>query len=358
MRKIKIVDVSVEKFKALTNYFQDLRNFSVDNAYANGKNGTGKTTKLNALTYLLNNKKDLSNKLATQADDSNLALVLEIDLGNEVNYQTISFNKNAWMSIRNNLAPRKLKVGDYKVLMNELFNGMWEYFSLLTNPDYFMELEGSTQRNLFINFLLKTQARLGGKNSTEVQEIIDSGKDTTELKKEIKAEIKQLMQSLENSYVFDLELKPKISKELKQATHLIIKQYQIDEAVIKSRIAELDEQLVRIAKAENEVVRKFSKGVNDMFANSDLKIKIDLITKTSGEEFMLIKTLDDVEYKNLNTVKKLEIALAFNKLFQRLSDIETFVLIDNFERVDNDNSTKLTELLGQRQVLVAKVTNE
>ncbi|MCS4536770.1 AAA family ATPase [Mycoplasma sp. CSL7475-4] len=355
MKEIKIMALVVEKFNAIVqNQFKTLTS-SIQRPFATGPNASGKSTKLSAITYLFNNTKTMKGVRNAKDPKTELFALFDVFVNGTKNEFTISYQNGGWQSIHNNGPVGALKPSEYKKFMNLIYNDFWEFWELLSIPDYFTTLAGSEQRTTFINFMLK--ANVAKFIAPELFNVLTDGKTPDEMKKELRVQKREFLDNMNSTWLFDLRDRLDNTQELQDAVDLVVNKYIKEYSEGSVEIMELDKKLTAIANLENAIVRAFIALVKNKFAGSDFTI--ELVDGRDGNDSMVIKTISDgVEYKNLNTTKQLEIALQFALMFQELADVKTFLLIDNFERVDANNSDKIEKMLLGHQVLVAKVTNE
>lgn len=258
MSKIKIRSLSIKNFKGI----KELE-IAFDEKQTNikGANGTGKSSVMDAFTWLLFGKDsqdrkdfDIKNTVSTELNrqDHEVTGVLDID-GRHETLKHIYREK--WVKKQGSKTPEMtghehlyfwndvpLQAGEYKAKVDSILNE--SIFKLITNALYFNSLKWTERRSIIeglaghisdaeiIDRLITTQ------NKTEygnLINILNSGKSIEEYQKQIAARKKIVKTSLD-------EIKPRIDENLKQLPE------DIDLTEVEKRIAMLKSDLEGIDK--------------------------------------------------------------------------------------------------------------
>lgn len=340
---LRLTKLYIKRFKNLANVEFDLRNANLG-LLLSGKNGIGKTNVLSAITFLLNNKKDINNKAQKFNEPPQLQMDALITTGQSCEGKSVTIKYDGLikkLSVKYGNDPTEYDSINFPVSAD-----LWP---LLSTPDYFVSLLPSEQKKLILK-LLRTHIPNNSqiyKNSGDSECIVDQKEYWNTQRKEASLAT--------NLHVFSLVNKntKEISDEIldaKEKVFSFIKNNILPS--LSSQISKIDKQLNIIATQENALVEYF----NNLIKEQNWDFRVDISTKSNGEQWLVISH-NDVEFKYLNTVKKLEIATKFCLLFQKISNVTVPILIDNFERVDKDNFALFDDLLRNYNSYITKVKN-
>ncbi|EIN15186.1 Hypothetical protein, predicted ATP-dependent endonuclease of the OLD family [Mycoplasmopsis agalactiae 14628] len=340
---LQLTKLYIKRFKNLANIEFDLHNDHLGILLA-GKNAIGKTNSLSALTFLLNNKKDINNK----AQKFNEPVQLQLD----VIIKTEKSSEGRALTIKYDGLIKKLSVkyaddpAEYDSINFPVSADLWP---LLITPDYFVSLLPSEQKKFILKLLQTHIPKNSGlyKDTGDTECIIDQKEYWNTQRKEASAAYNLHIFSLINNGTKEinddiLDAKEKVLAFIK--TNIL--------PHLTTKISKIDKQLNIIATQENALVNYF----NNLIKEQSWDFRVDISTKSNGEQWLTISH-NDVEFKYLNTVKKLEIATKFCLLFQKIAKVRVPILIDNFERVDEDNLAMFKDLLSHHSSYITKVKN-
>jgi DNA repair exonuclease SbcCD ATPase subunit len=267
MKEIKLNKLVIENFKC----FQLLEiNFNGQNMIIKGANGTGKTTIMDAINWLLFKKnsqgnQDFSVKPLDHYGNTKKSVVISVYGEFDVDGENVSlkrtmeeqwsrkrgateatFTGNTYSYEINNVPSKSEK--EFKEFVDELCNE--NLFRLITNPHYFSSLDKKEKRKILIDSLKETLTDI---------EIITNDPELAELKKFVDTHTIEELQAIKKA-----ELK-KLTKQL------------------GDYVPRIDE-LQRLITSESEE--------EDLDAIADLKIKIDIV-KEKIEQLKMVNAVDD-----------------------------------------------------------------
>ena len=259
MKEIKLNKLVIENFKC----FQLLEiNFNGQDMIVKGANGTGKTTIMDAINWLLFKKnsqgnQDFSVKPLDHYGNTKKSLVISVYGEFDVDGETVSlkrtmeeqwtrkrgateatFTGNTYSYEINNVPSKSEK--EFKEFVDELCNET--LFRLITNPHYFSSLDKKEKRKILIDSLKETltDAEIVA-NDAELVELKEYVNTYTieELQAVKKAELKKLTKQL-NDYVPRIdELQRLITSESEEEDTAAIDDLNIKIDIVKEKIEQL-----------------------------------------------------------------------------------------------------------------------
>lgn len=348
MKEIKLNKLVIENFKC----FQLLEiNFNGQDMIIKGSNGTGKTTIMDAINWLLFKKnsqgnQDFSVKPLDHYGNTKKSLVISVYGEFDVDGESVSlkrtmeeqwtrkrgateatFTGNTYSYEINNVPSKSEK--EFKEFVDELCNET--LFRLITNPHYFSSLDKKEKRKILIDSLKETltDAEIVA-NDPELVELKEYVNTYTieELQAVKKAELKKLTKQL-NDYVPRIdELQRLITSESEEEDNAAIDDLKIKIDIIKEKIEQL--------KAANAVDDNLAL-INQINADI-LKLKNDLMIAERDNPYKL---------KKENNLKQIYAELSNYEKAKRENEFaikEKKMLIKNFENEINDKNNILNGL--------------
>lgn len=435
---IKFKNLEIKGFKGLVNETKDSLEGVIEL-----KNGEGKTTRLDAICYLLTNK--LLNGSTTGIDyldkDNEVDVSIKPSIGLDLIVNETIYKIKLLKGFRhiNDIKFQSLK--DFQESLNQIL-GPIKNLHLLINPEWLLEYcDTKTARDLFLSSysfeeiqmkiidlqeyefspefwnkikitsdtkLLLSNLRTRKQTLLNQIEVQDSSKmvlETTTDKEanaqlqlsNIKQEIENVRkvekqineelrinciscgQILPNKIAFDKlhieELKGELKSIDKKLGDLRLKEQEykvLDDSYrvklgMNKRIKELEETLITKIEEWKSEIQVLTNEENEILIYQDLKVKalklfldndlpftVKLFhkSKTTGsytEVFTLL--YEGVDYKYVNRARKLLMGIGICKFFQKQSNINIQILIDNLETMDN-NSLSLIDIpfIGTRVI--------
>ncbi|WGI36463.1 hypothetical protein [Mesomycoplasma lagogenitalium] len=367
IKQIKLID-----FKGVSQYINNQLNNGIDEPTFSGKNASGKSSKLEAITYLLGNKKNLENKTFNiqsklTEQPPYISLLIEKD---GIEY-SIEFNNDNYL-INNKI----YKVVKFREKITELLNISGDLLHFLCVPSYFASLNRNDQKTAFINIVEKvwfnnynhinlfdepTLEQLREKHFLKREQ----SKSMVELKKLISKKIKEVKAQFDvgflgrykDNFNKPIEL---LENELitadKNLEHLITVAINIKNdyknAINESQLIEsLNSDLILFNQAEINVLKE----INKKILEHNFNFQINFLTSGEDEGELIITDLNNVEYKDLNRAEKVILGTEISLFFQKLLNVNLFLIYDDFEHLDDSNKMRLKEITKNNQVITAKV---
>lgn len=299
MKEIKLNKLVIENFKC----FQLLEiNFNGQDMIIKGSNGTGKTTIMDAINWLLFKKnsqgnQDFSVKPLDHYGNTKKSLVISVYGEFDVDGETVSlkrtmeeqwtrkrgateatFTGNTYSYEINNVPSKSEK--EFKEFVDELCNET--LFRLITNPHYFSSLDKKEKRKILIDSLKETltDAEIVA-NDPELVKLKDYVNTYTieELQTVKKAELKKLTKQL-NDYVPRIdELQRLITSESEEEDTAAIDDLNIKIDIVKEKIS--------LLKVDNDIDNNLAL-INQINADI-LSLKNDLMLAERDNPYKLEK---------------------------------------------------------------------
>ncbi|WLP85265.1 AAA family ATPase [Mycoplasma seminis] len=364
MNNIKIKHYWIQNFKGVAHFSSgEISNLKLPEVFYKGENGIGKTTALEAITYLFVNKGLDGKRLNPQNKNSELPPVIEL---------TFEINGNEF-----NLAHK-----DGKYFINDVAYTSTDYFKrikaltgvdadlllAIISPQYFIELEPVAKKRLFLNAFNKRYLRrfidsLNKDSTAALLSLRSENWNTANAKKEINKEIKEIQQNMElrgfPAYFInkvDTAIYNRQQKAQENKKHGVL---DILVDTLAGEIITLREQNnLKLLKLYNdafyidETASKYAQFINTMLKSIGFGFNVELFNDT-GKDVCNI-TWDNVPFNSLNSSTQTLVAIQLSQLFQTLNNMECFILLDNAEHIDK----KTLEHWGSiwdNQFLITKV---
>ncbi|TDV23528.1 hypothetical protein BCF59_0518 [Mycoplasmopsis mustelae] len=375
MKKIRIKTVSARNFKGLSVF-----NFS-DNGtnlqtYNTGANASGKTTSLDIIPFLLNNKKNLTGNLSSPQYFKNMraSLMLQID---KTNYEITTHESLTEFCI--NKIGRKPQ--EIKEQMQTLMNVGDADFEAMFVPVTFLNAGPTVLKNYFIRKYLRnaenlkkiwlifrdrmlTKQDINIINSDELDALLSvfynllkvsepskvNNIDTAEIRKIFRANLKRESEHEQRTRIKINTLKdllndkdPNINELMQQYTSEIT-QFLKDIAIWNTSLWMLDIFEALVVEQLNELIK-----------TQHFYFDFSFIPTQKTDELLI--RYKGVEFKSLNKAERVLVGVELAKFLQTQSNIMGFILIDDAEHLDNYSKQRLQELAQGFQVLITTVSN-
>lgn len=340
MKNIRIKNIQINSYRGLYPTSLDLENCNVDKPVIVGDNGIGKSTLLSAIGYLLTGAIPLGKSI--EPVDLNGV----INLSDEGDYKFVYSNKKIKIDGLHTYAKYDQFYDNGVKVSRDIIN-------TILFPDNFVNSTPSVQRKLFMQIATSSFKLLQASNLSP--EWIRSFQDKSywEHKEMLSAELKSIRGKVDalNSFNNLVEVRNYLNTIQNNTVE------QLSEYVEKnlfpkweSEMATINKKLQDLIELENKLIEVF----NSLIQKKNYDFEVEVVINKQGEKEFAIKS-GSIPFKNLNTVKKLEIATQLTLLFQRVLDINYPIIIDNFERVSVSNLETFKKLTKDHQVFVAKV---
>ncbi|WP_435129467.1 hypothetical protein ACR82Z_04710 [Mycoplasma sp. 6243] len=372
MERLVINYINIENFKGIERFnwkAEDTNNWILKQ----GANGIGKTSILDAISYVLNNKKRYDGSLAKNINriDENgverqalIFLELKVLTNNEITGTFVFLlKKNEWIICINDEV-YKYEVGDngFFVKVQNLINMYDQDYKALCTPVAFLAAQPKEQLYYFINSYFKTSDfKDSYKNflneKLKYNQYSEFFKDTSEL-------------LIADTYKATYDTYNKLLKEAKKRLEFfnnLINNYQ--ELIAREKVSKQEESKVIIAYAQEMIktikqsqhplaqkqVDKYTiallfinifqyriaKEINKLIKEHSFNFEIQIASDDKGEKVIIKK--DNIEFKNLNRAQRQIIAIELSLFFQKIQSNYSFILLDDLEMFSIESREKINK---------------
>ncbi|UWD34033.1 DNA replication/repair protein RecF [Mesomycoplasma molare] len=368
-KKIRLEKLELWSYRSFNHFLMDFKENPRqhnDLTIIEKANGTGKTTLLESISYLINLKKDLNNKLIKNmiSNGRESFRILGLFKISEAAVEKLKHFSIRGASDKENNYQIDFGETNLKEYKKELNNWILptNIAPLFFSPDFFNNATKREQRG-YLFLALENKIKFFENiwkliNENEIFKNADFLEIYNSIKDETNDVVKydKLVDKIKDALKFFTEAH-KIA-EIKY-NFLIDKKIEsvIVENTLKREINEHQQKillfkllLAKFEKIETESALK----LNEIFKEQNFNFRIETKETENGKWDLEIER-DGVPFNSLNTASKLLASIKLSLFFQKMHGIECFILLDNAERLDFKSFQALEKISLTRQVIATFV---